>query len=50
MRQIMWWIARSKGSRDLDTRRDYVYTDMAAVRRFAAEFLASFAPAEERIA
>jgi menaquinone-dependent protoporphyrinogen oxidase len=50
LRQIMRWIARSKGSRDLDTRRDYVYTDMAAVRRFAGEFLASFAPAEERIA
>jgi menaquinone-dependent protoporphyrinogen oxidase len=46
LRQVMRWIARSKGSRDLDTRRDYVYSDLAAVRRFAEEFLATFAPAE----
>ena len=46
LRWVMRWIARSKGSRDLDTRRDYVYTDMAAVQRFAEEFLASFAQAE----
>ena len=46
LRWIMRWMARSKGSRDLDTKRDYVYTDMAAVQRFAEEFLASFVPAE----
>jgi menaquinone-dependent protoporphyrinogen oxidase len=50
LRWIMRRIARSKGSRDLDTRRDYVYTDMDAVKRFADEFLASVAPAEARIA
>jgi menaquinone-dependent protoporphyrinogen oxidase len=50
LRWVMRWMARSKGSRDLDTRRDYVYTDMAAVRRFAEEFLASFAPPEVRSA
>lgn len=49
LRWIMRRIARSKGSRDLDTRRDYVYTDMDAVRRFAEEFLASIAPADPRI-
>jgi menaquinone-dependent protoporphyrinogen oxidase len=46
LRWVMRWIARSKGSRDLDTRRDYVYTDLTAVQRFAEEFLATFAPAE----
>jgi len=46
LRQVMRWIARSKGSRDLDTRQDYVYTDLAAVQRFAEEFLATFSPAE----
>jgi menaquinone-dependent protoporphyrinogen oxidase len=46
LRWVMRWIARSRGSRDLDTGRDYVYTDVAAVQRFAEEFLASFAPAE----
>jgi menaquinone-dependent protoporphyrinogen oxidase len=46
LRWVMRWIARSRGSRDLDTGRDYVYTDFAAVQRFAEEFLASFAPVE----
>jgi menaquinone-dependent protoporphyrinogen oxidase len=43
LRWIMKRIARSKGSADLDTSRDYVYTDWSEVRRFAEEFLASFA-------
>ena len=38
-RWIMKKIARSKGSPDLDTSRDYVYTDWDRVRRFAEEFL-----------
>lgn len=46
LRWVMRWIARSRGGRDLDTGRDYVYTDFAAVQRFAEEFLASFAPVE----
>jgi menaquinone-dependent protoporphyrinogen oxidase len=50
LRWVMRRIARSKGSRDLDTRRDYLYTDMDAVQRFAEEFLASAAPAEAQIA
>jgi menaquinone-dependent protoporphyrinogen oxidase len=49
LRWIMRRIARSRGSPDLDTSRDYVYTDMDAVQRFAVEFLASVAPAEARI-
>jgi menaquinone-dependent protoporphyrinogen oxidase len=36
---MMKRIARSKGSKDLDTSRDYVYTDWDEVRRFAREFL-----------
>jgi menaquinone-dependent protoporphyrinogen oxidase len=44
LRWVMRRIARSRGNRDLDTGRDYVYTDFDAVQRFAAEFLASFAP------
>ena len=48
MRWIMKRIARSKGSPDLDTSRDYVYTDWAGVKRFAEEFLeASFSKAYE---
>jgi menaquinone-dependent protoporphyrinogen oxidase len=46
LRWVMRRIARSKGSRDLDTGRNYVYTDFGAVQRFAEEFLASFAPVE----
>jgi menaquinone-dependent protoporphyrinogen oxidase len=50
LRWTMRWIARSRGGRDLDTSRDYVYTDLDAVRRFAEEFLASVVPAEGRSA
>ena len=50
LRWVMRRIARSRGSRDLDTRRDYVYTDLDTVRRFAEEFLARVPPAEPRIA
>jgi menaquinone-dependent protoporphyrinogen oxidase len=39
LRWIMKRIARSRGSRDTDTSRDYVYTDWAAVKHFAREFL-----------
>ena len=45
-RWIMRKIARSKGSPDLDTSRDYVYTDWVSVKRFAREFLATVAPKE----
>jgi menaquinone-dependent protoporphyrinogen oxidase len=45
-RWIMKRIARSKGSSDLDTSRDYVYTDRESVRRFAEEFLATLVPEE----
>lgn len=38
-RWIMRKIARGKGSPDLDTSRDYVYTDWSGVKRFAEEFL-----------
>jgi menaquinone-dependent protoporphyrinogen oxidase len=50
LRWLMRRIARTKGSRDLDTRRDYVYTDFVAVKRFAEEFLAGLVPAEAGIA
>ena len=50
LRWIMRHIARTKGSRDLDTRRDYYYTDFNAVKCFAEEFLAGFVPAEARSA
>jgi len=45
-RWMMRRIARSKGSPDLDTSRDYVYTDWPSVKRFAQEFLATLAPKE----
>lgn len=38
-RWIMRKIARDKGSPDIDTSRDYVYTDWDAVKRFAEECL-----------
>ena len=38
-RWIMRRIARGKGSPDLDTSRDYEYTDWDGVTRFAEEFL-----------
>ena len=43
-RWIMKRIARSKGSPDLDTSRDFVYTDWESVRRFAEEFLDTLVP------
>jgi menaquinone-dependent protoporphyrinogen oxidase len=43
-RWIMKRIARAKGSPDLDTSRDYEYTDWGGVTRFAEEFLAVAAP------
>jgi menaquinone-dependent protoporphyrinogen oxidase len=39
LRWIMKRIARSRGSTDTDTSRDYVYTDWEAVRSFAREFV-----------
>lgn len=45
VRWVMKRIARSKGSADLDTTRDYVYTDWDAVARFATDFLARSFPA-----
>ncbi len=39
VRWIMKRIARSRGSKDLDTTRDYVYTDWDGVKRFAREFM-----------
>jgi len=50
LRWVMRRIARSRGSRDLDTGRDYVYTDPDAVKRFAEEFLTSVAPAGAQMA
>jgi menaquinone-dependent protoporphyrinogen oxidase len=50
LRWVMRRIARSRGGRDLDTSRDYVYTDLDSVRRFAEEFLASVVPADGRSA
>ena len=44
-RWVMRQIARRKGSGDLDSSRDYVYTDWRAVRRFALEYLETFAAA-----
>jgi menaquinone-dependent protoporphyrinogen oxidase len=46
VRWIMKRIAREKGSVDLDTSRDYVYTDWQGVREFTEKFLDSaLAPA-----
>lgn len=38
-RWMMKRITRGKGSPDLDTSRDYVYTDWESVKRFAEGFL-----------
>jgi menaquinone-dependent protoporphyrinogen oxidase len=43
-RWIMRKIARDKGSPDLDTSQDYIYTDWVRVRRFAQEFLELVVP------
>lgn len=46
VRWVMKRIAREKGIEDLDTSRDYVYTDWKAVRHFVEAFLeAAVAPA-----
>ena len=37
-------IARETGSPDLDTSRDYIYTDWNSVKRFTEEFLEALAP------
>ncbi|MDN4644726.1 flavodoxin domain-containing protein [Arthrobacter sp. PsM3] len=42
-RQLMKKITRDKGSPDLDTSRDYVYTEWDGVQRFAEDFLAGLA-------
>ncbi|MDQ0757113.1 flavodoxin domain-containing protein [Arthrobacter sp. B3I4] len=39
-RHMMKKIAKDKGSRDLDTSRDYVYTEWDGVKRFVEDFLA----------
>lgn len=43
-RWIMRKIARDKGSRDLDTSRNYIYTDWDSVKRFAEEFMETLVP------
>lgn len=43
-RWVMKKIARSKGSPDIDTSRDYVYTDWDSVKRFAEAFLETLVP------
>ncbi len=42
-RLVMKKIASDKGSPDLDTSRDYVYTEWDGVKRFAEDFLAKVA-------
>lgn len=42
-RQLMKKIVRDKGSPDLDTSRDYVYTEWDGVHRFTEGFLAGLA-------
>ena len=45
-RQLMKRITKDKGSPDLDTSRDYVYTEWDGVQRFTEDFLAGLsAPA-----
>ena len=45
-RQLMKKIVKDKGSADLDTSRDYVYTEWDGVQRFTEDFLAGLpAPA-----
>lgn len=39
-RQMMKKIAKDRGSQDLDTSRDYIYTEWDGVKRFAEDFLA----------
>ncbi len=42
-RQLMKKITKDKGSPDLDTSRDYVYTEWDGVKRFTEDFLAGLA-------
>ena len=42
-RQLMKKITKDKGSPDLDTSRDYVYTEWDGVQRFTEDFLAGLA-------
>ncbi|HSO89539.1 MAG TPA: flavodoxin domain-containing protein [Arthrobacter sp.] len=42
-RQLMKKIVKDKGSPDLDTSRDYVYTEWDGVQRFTDDFLAGLA-------
>ncbi|MDZ4091291.1 MAG: flavodoxin domain-containing protein [Arthrobacter sp.] len=42
-RQLMKKITKDKGSPDLDTTRDYVYTEWDGVQRFTEDFLAGLA-------
>ena len=42
-RRLMKKIAKDKGSADLDTSRDYVYTEWDGVQRFTEDFLAGLA-------
>lgn len=50
IRWIMKRIARSKGSTDIDTSRDYVYTDWEGVRRFARGFIEGAMPRAQVLA
>lgn len=40
-RQLMKKIVKDKGSQDLDTSRDYIYTEWDGVKRFTEDFLAA---------
>ena len=42
-RQLMKKIVKDKGSQDLDTSRDYIYTEWDGVKHFTEEFLAGVA-------
>lgn len=47
-RMMMKFIASRSGSSDLDTRKDYEYTDWESVDRFVDEFLESLPPSAGR--
>lgn len=47
-RWIMRKIARDKGSPDLDTSQDYIYTDWLSVKHFAEEFLGALSEPSPR--
>ena len=42
-RQLMKQIVKDKGSQDLDTSRDYIYTEWDGVKHFTEDFLARLA-------